>query len=50
MKQDPRSFELILEYIKALPSGPETDFILVSCIGSGIETSRRDQVLRAKKV
>lgn len=49
MKQDPRNFELILEYIKALPSGPETDFILVSCTGSGIETSRRDQVLRAKK-
>ncbi|KAL2932973.1 Uncharacterized protein RDABS01_016092 [Bienertia sinuspersici] len=49
MKQDPRSFELILEYIKALPSGQETDFILVSCTGSGIETSRREQVLRAKK-
>ncbi|XP_021761972.1 uncharacterized protein LOC110726774 [Chenopodium quinoa] len=49
MKQDPRNFELILEYIKALPSGQETDFILVSCTGSGIETSRREQVLRAKK-
>ncbi|KAL9247203.1 hypothetical protein vseg_020659 [Gypsophila vaccaria] len=49
VKQDPRSFELILEYIKALPSGPETDFILVSCTGSGIEASRRDQVLKAKK-
>ncbi|XP_057534575.1 protein HIGH CHLOROPHYLL FLUORESCENCE PHENOTYPE 173, chloroplastic [Amaranthus tricolor] len=49
MKQDPRSFELILEYIKALPSGQETDFILVSCTGSGIETSRREQVLKAKK-
>ncbi|KAK9757053.1 hypothetical protein RND81_01G137100 [Saponaria officinalis] len=48
-KQDPRSFELILEYIKALPSGQETDFILVSCTGSGIEASRRDQVLKAKK-
>lgn len=49
MKQDPRSFELILEYIKALPSGQETDFILVSCTGSGIEDSRREQVLRAKR-
>ncbi|KAI3786253.1 hypothetical protein L1987_45388 [Smallanthus sonchifolius] len=49
MNQDLRSFKLILEYIKALPTGQETDFILVSCTGSGIETSRREQVLRAKK-
>lgn len=49
MKQDPRSFELILEYIKALPTGQETDFILVSCTGSGIEASRREQVLKAKQ-
>ncbi|KAI7731101.1 hypothetical protein M8C21_001949 [Ambrosia artemisiifolia] len=49
MNQDLRSFKMILEYIKALPTGQETDFILVSCTGSGIETSRREQVLRAKK-
>lgn len=49
MKQDLRSFKLILEYIKALPSGQETDFVLVSCTGSGIEPTRRDQVLKAKK-
>ncbi|PKU87817.1 Divinyl chlorophyllide a 8-vinyl-reductase, chloroplastic [Dendrobium catenatum] len=49
MTQDPRSFKLILEYIKALPTGRETDFILVSCTGSGIESSRKDQVLKAKK-
>ncbi|KAF3432293.1 hypothetical protein FNV43_RR27033 [Rhamnella rubrinervis] len=49
MKQDPRSFKLILEYIKALPSGQETDFVLVSCTGSGIEPTRRDQVLKAKR-
>ncbi|XP_073010136.1 protein HIGH CHLOROPHYLL FLUORESCENCE PHENOTYPE 173, chloroplastic [Typha latifolia] len=48
-KQDPRSFKLIMEYIKALPTGQETDFILVSCTGSGIEPSRREQVLKAKK-
>nr|DAD46360.1 TPA_asm: hypothetical protein HUJ06_004590 [Nelumbo nucifera] len=48
-KQDLRSFKLILEYIKALPSGQETDFILVSCTGLGIEPSRREQVLKAKK-
>ncbi|KAI3759842.1 hypothetical protein L6452_07943 [Arctium lappa] len=47
--QDLRSFQMILEYIKALPTGQETDFVLVSCTGSGIETSRREQVLRAKK-
>ncbi|XP_042010430.1 protein HIGH CHLOROPHYLL FLUORESCENCE PHENOTYPE 173, chloroplastic-like [Salvia splendens] len=48
-KQDLRSFQLILEYIKALPTGQETDFILVSCTGSGIEPTRREQVLKAKK-
>lgn len=47
--QDLRSFQMILEYIKALPTGQETDFILVSCTGSGIEASRREQVLKAKK-
>ncbi|KAK1379306.1 High chlorophyll fluorescence phenotype [Heracleum sosnowskyi] len=47
--QDLRSFQLILEYIKALPTGQETDFILVSCTGSGIEPNRREQVLKAKK-
>ncbi|KAK9282267.1 hypothetical protein L1049_005181 [Liquidambar formosana] len=49
MKQDLRSFKLIMEYIKALPTGQETDFILVSCTGLGIEPSRREQVLKAKK-
>lgn len=49
MKQDLRSFKLILEYIKALPTGQETDFVLVSCSGQGIEPSRREQVLKAKQ-
>ncbi|KAI8544869.1 hypothetical protein RHMOL_Rhmol08G0328300 [Rhododendron molle] len=66
MKQDMRSFQLIMEYIKALPgggeegevggdgegeelTGEETDFILVSCTGLGIEPTRREQVLKAKK-
>ncbi|XP_071708898.1 protein HIGH CHLOROPHYLL FLUORESCENCE PHENOTYPE 173, chloroplastic [Rutidosis leptorrhynchoides] len=49
VNQDMRSFQMILEYIKALPTGQETDFILVSCTGSGIEANRREQVLRAKK-
>eukprot|EP00262_Sarcandra_glabra_P019538 TRINITY_DN738_c0_g1_i1.p1 TRINITY_DN738_c0_g1~~TRINITY_DN738_c0_g1_i1.p1 ORF type:complete len:569 (+),score=79.03 TRINITY_DN738_c0_g1_i1:163-1869(+) len=47
--QDLRSFKLIMEYIKALPTGQETDFILVSCTGLGIEPRRREQVLKAKK-
>jgi hypothetical protein len=47
--QDLRSFKLILEYIKALPTGQETDFVLVSCSGLGIEPSRREQVLKAKR-
>ncbi|KAB1213033.1 hypothetical protein CJ030_MR5G013087 [Morella rubra] len=47
--QDLRSFQLILEYIKALPAGQETDFILVSCTGLGIEPTRREQVLKAKR-
>lgn len=33
-----------------LQTGQETDFILVSCSGSGIESNRREQVLKAKKV
>ncbi|KAL9304611.1 hypothetical protein ACSQ67_021874 [Phaseolus vulgaris] len=49
MQQDLRSFKLILEYIKALPTGQETDFVLVSCSGLGIEPSRREQVLKAKR-
>ncbi|GMY38342.1 protein HIGH CHLOROPHYLL FLUORESCENCE PHENOTYPE 173, chloroplastic isoform X1 [Fagus crenata] len=48
-KQDLRSFKLIFEYIKALPTGQETDFILVSCTGLGIEPTRREQVLKAKR-
>ncbi|XAR49772.1 hypothetical protein NMG60_11003905 [Bertholletia excelsa] len=48
-KQDLRSFKLIMEYIKALPAGQETDFILVSCTGLGVEPARREQVLKAKK-
>ncbi|CAD6248139.1 unnamed protein product [Miscanthus lutarioriparius] len=46
---DQRNFELKMEFIKALPSGQETDIVLVSCTGSGIEANRREQVLKAKK-
>ncbi|KAL3692655.1 hypothetical protein R1sor_006306 [Riccia sorocarpa] len=51
--QDPRdqtSFRLVLDYIKALPGGQETDFILVSCAGAGIQDSeRRSKLVRAKQ-
>ena len=33
-----------------LQTGQETDFVLVSCSGLGIEPSRREQVLKAKRV
>ncbi|KAL5208800.1 hypothetical protein ABZP36_033235 [Zizania latifolia] len=46
---DSRNFELVMEFIKALPTGQETDIVLVSCTGSGIEPNRREQVLKAKK-
>ncbi|KAM7264786.1 hypothetical protein ACFE04_002469 [Oxalis oulophora] len=49
VQQDLRSFKLILEYIKALPTGQETDFVLVSCTGSAVEPSRREQVLKTKR-
>ncbi|KAG0576513.1 hypothetical protein KC19_5G085600 [Ceratodon purpureus] len=43
------SFKLILDYIKALPGGQETDFILVSCSGAGVPNESREKVLRAKQ-
>lgn len=36
--------------IAVLQAGQETDFILVSCTGLGIEPTRREQVLKAKRV
>lgn len=41
---------LITKGIVNLQTGQETDFVLVSCTGSGIEPTRREQVLRAKRV
>lgn len=43
------SFKLILDYIKALPGGQETDFILVSCSGAGVPNDAKEKVLRAKQ-
>eukprot|EP00246_Nothoceros_aenigmaticus_P013635 TRINITY_DN4791_c0_g1_i1.p1 TRINITY_DN4791_c0_g1~~TRINITY_DN4791_c0_g1_i1.p1 ORF type:complete len:295 (-),score=41.58 TRINITY_DN4791_c0_g1_i1:346-1230(-) len=47
--RDINSFKLGLDYIKALPGGQETDFILVSCSGAGVDLGRREQVLKAKQ-
>lgn len=33
-----------------LQTGQETDFVLVSCTGLGVVPSRREQVLKAKRV
>jgi uncharacterized protein YbjT (DUF2867 family) len=43
------SFKLVIDYIKALPGGQETDFILVSCSGAGISSDGREKILRAKQ-
>ncbi|CAK9156454.1 unnamed protein product [Ilex paraguariensis] len=38
-----------VNHVCGCQTGQETDFILVSCTGSGIELNRREQVLKAKK-
>jgi len=44
------SFGLELEYIKLLPRGEETDFVLVSCGGANMpEGEDRDKVVAAKR-
>lgn len=45
---DESSFRLELDFIKALPGGEETDFILVSCTGAGVSQEVREKVVRAK--
>ena len=43
------SFGLELEYVKLLPKGEETDFILVSCGGAGMEEGEDKEKLVAAK-
>ncbi len=43
-------YTLLNMVIDVLQTGQETDFILVSCTGLGIEPTRREQVLKAKRV
>lgn len=38
------------EKVCMVQGGQETDFILVSCSGAGVDLSRREQVLKAKQV
>ncbi|KAH7299769.1 hypothetical protein KP509_24G028300 [Ceratopteris richardii] len=47
--RDLNSFKLTLDYIKALPAGQETDFILISCTGAGVDEIDREKVLKAKQ-
>eukprot|EP00897_Mesotaenium_endlicherianum_P004919 jgi/Mesen1/4455/ME000227S03470 len=46
--KDPNSFRIEIDFIKALPGGEETDFILLSCTGAGVEENTREKVLKAK--
>ncbi|MCO5606486.1 hypothetical protein L7F22_060674 [Adiantum nelumboides] len=47
--RDLNSFKLTLDYIKALPGGQETDFILISCTGAGINENEREKIIKAKQ-
>ncbi|KAJ7561964.1 hypothetical protein O6H91_03G050000 [Diphasiastrum complanatum] len=47
--RDSNSFKLVLDYIKALPTGEETDFILVSCSGPAIDPEQRERIIKAKQ-
>lgn len=47
--RDLNSFKLTIDYIKALPGGQETDFILISCTGGGLNDDDREKVLKAKQ-
>eukprot|EP00249_Psilotum_nudum_P018801 c26969_g2_i1 orf=263-1474(-) len=47
--RDRNSFNLHIDYIKALPGGQETDFILISCAGAGIHPDKHQKVLMAKQ-
>eukprot|EP00850_Spirogloea_muscicola_P015383 SM000117S25503 [mRNA] locus=s117:209069:212156:+ [translate_table: standard] len=46
--RDNNSFKLQLDFIKALPGGEETDFILVSCAGAGVAEDVREKVVKSK--
>ena len=49
--QSENSFGVELEYVKLLPKGEETDFILVSCGGAHVEDEEeREKVVAAKRL
>ena len=43
-------FLFIKAIANVMQTGQETDFVLVSCSGLGVELTRREQVLQAKRV
>ena len=44
------TFDLTLEYVKAIPRGEEPDVILVSCFGAGLEEGEeKERVLKMKR-
>jgi hypothetical protein len=43
-------FLFIKTIMNGMQTGQETDFVLVSCTGLGVEPTRREQVLKAKRV
>jgi uncharacterized protein YbjT (DUF2867 family) len=50
MNMDPRNFRLKLDWVKALPSGPESDVILLSCSGQMFEDGdERERFLKPKR-
>ena len=47
---DPRNFRMKLDWVKALPSGPESDVILLSCSGQMFEEGdERERYLKPKR-
>jgi hypothetical protein len=50
--EEDNRFRLELDWVKALPGGAETDFILVSCAGTrraGVDDAEREKVVAAKR-
>ncbi len=46
---DSNAFGLDVAFIKALPSGEEPDFVLVSCAGGGLSAEEAERVVPAKR-
>jgi hypothetical protein len=42
-------FRLEIDWVKALPGGAETDFVLISCVGAGLTGQTRRNMITAKR-